>query len=172
MHRELATDTQAHRVLRGTRGRMSVPNIRHHRDVTTEPRERPHQARRDTKPVSLQACLPPRSSQRLKQGRMLLGHLRTCARARRPRPAINPGLLPRPLHHGLSLPDSVPKPHSVLGRRDSILVQPWVMSLQWPAVTTTQDQHQSDMRNPLLKTLLNKLPHLPRDLLLLRCQIL
>lgn len=172
MHRELATDTQAHRVLRETRGRMSVPSIRHHHDVTMEPRERPHQVPRDGKPVLLQAFLLPQSSRRPKQRRMLPGHSRTCGRARRPRRAINPGLLLHPLLHGLSLPDSAPKPHLVLGRRDSTLVQPWVMSHQWLAVTTTQDQHQSDMRKPFRKSLLKKLPHLPRDHLLLRCQIL
>lgn len=172
MHRELATDTQAHRVLKETRGRMSVPSIRHHPDVTTELQERLHQVPRDGKPVLLQAFLLPRSSRRPKQRRMLPGHSRTCARARRPRRAINPGLLLHPLRHGLSLPDSAPKPHLAPGRRDSILVQLWVMSLQWLAATTTQEQHRSDMRKPFRQSLPKKLPHLPRDHLLLRCQIL
>jgi hypothetical protein len=172
MLRELATDTQAHRVLRETRGRMSVPSIRHHPDVTTELRERLHQAPRDGKPVLLQAFLLLRSSRRPKQRRMLPGHSRTCARARRPRRAISPDLLLHPPLHGLSLPDSAPKPHLVLGRRDSILVQPWVMNRQWLAVTTTQEQHRSDMRNPFRKSLPKKPLHLPRDHLLLRCQIL
>lgn len=172
MHREVATDTQAHRVLRETRGRMSVPSIRHHPGVTMGHREQLHQAPRDGKRVSLQAFLLPRSSRKPKQRRMLPGHSRTCARALRLRRAISPGLLLHPLLHGLSLPDSALKHHSVPGRRDSILAQLWVMSLRWPAVTTTQEQHQSDMRKPFRKSLLKKLPHLPRDHPLLRCRIL